>query len=103
MSKVQRKPTRTRPAQKLPRSTTYLKNEEANRLNGLRAKLVAARGNDRPDVDSTLELMYLRILGRVKNRDAVEPELNKLKTLLDQAATTMNKIMDETEGRAGSK
>lgn len=103
MSKAQRKPTKTRPSQKLPRNTAHLKSEEASRLNELRAKLVAARANERPDVDSTLELMYLRILGRVKNRGSVEAELKRLKTLLDQAATTMNKIMDETEGRVGSK
>jgi hypothetical protein len=103
LSKVQRKPTRTRPSQALPRNTAHLKKEEADRLNALRAKLVAARANDRPDVDSTLELMYLRILGRVRSRAPVEAELKKLKTLLDQAASTMNKILDETEGKSGSK
>ena len=32
---------------------------------------MASRGKSRPDVQSTLELMYLRILGRVKDRPSL--------------------------------
>jgi len=102
MAKAQRKsaaPSAVQP----PKAPVHLKKEELQRLGELRTKLTAGRGNYRPDVESTLELMYLRILGRVTNRGPVEAGLKQLKSLLDQAAAKMTEIMDATEGSSGPK
>jgi hypothetical protein len=103
MSKALRKPAAASPPQRPPRAPVHLKKEELKRLGDLRTKLTAGRGKDRPDVESTMELIYLRILGRVKNRGPVEAELKQLKSLLDQAAAKMTEIMDATEGSSGPK
>ena len=56
-----------------------LKKDEVERLDELKRKALATRKNDRPDVDSTMELMYLRMVGRVKNRGPSQAELKQLK------------------------
>jgi|ERR1035438_691553 hypothetical protein len=103
MSKTPRKPAAPSSAQRRPRAPVHLKKEELQRLGDLRTKLTAGRENYRPDVESTLELMYLRILGRVKNRGPVAAELKQLKSLLDQTAAKMTEILDATEGPSGTK
>lgn len=52
-------------------------------------------------MQSTVELMYLRILGRVKDRKPVQADLSKLESLLNQAAATMTRILDEADRQAG--
>ncbi len=103
MPKVERKPTKAQLSKRPDRHAGSLKKEEVERLNELKAKALATRKNDRPDVDSTIELMYLRILGRVKSRGPVEEELKQLKSTLDKAADLMNKIMDESEKQGRPK
>lgn len=58
---------------------------------------MASRGQSRPDVQSTLELVYLRILGQVEDRPSLAKELKELKSLLDQAASLTTEIMDKAE------
>jgi hypothetical protein len=103
LSRVQRKPTKSQISKRPDRHAGSLKKDEVERLNELKAKALATRKNDRPDVDSTIELMYLRILGRVKDRGPVEAELKQLKVALNQATSLMNKIMDEAERQRASK
>lgn len=96
MSRPQRKPTKIAPGRP-PRAPVHLKKDELKRVDDLRINIIANRGKDRPDVESTLELMYLRILGRIEDRDQVQSELKQLKGLLDETATVMTKIMDKAE------
>jgi hypothetical protein len=103
LSKPQSKSAKHALPQRATRAPVNLKKEEVQRLGELRTKMIASRAKDRPDVESTLELMYLRILGRVKNRGPAAANLKQLKSLLDQAAAMMVKIMDESEGSSGSK
>ena len=103
MSKVHRKPTKPLATQRIDRHPGHLKKPEVDKLNLLRGKLVAARGQDRPDVQSTVELMYPRILSRVKDRQGMQADLKQLESLLNQAATKMTKIMDEADKQKRSK
>jgi hypothetical protein len=103
LPRVVRKPTNSQLSKRPDRHVGSLKKDEVERLDELKTKALAARSNERPDVDSTIELMYLRILGRVKNRGPVEAELKQLKGALDKAASLMNKIMDEAEKQGTSK
>jgi hypothetical protein len=104
LSKPQRKGMKIS-AGRPPRVPVHLKKEELSRVDELRINIIANRSqSSRPDVESTLELMYLRILGRVEDRGAVQKELKQLKSLLDQAAGVMTEIMDKTDKKPrGSK
>jgi hypothetical protein len=86
-----------------PRAPVHLKKEELQRVDDLRVNIIGSRGKARPDVQSTVELMYLRILGRVNNRTQLGSELKELKQLLDKAAALMTEIMDKAEQSTGSK
>jgi len=101
LSKPQRKGMKIS-AGRPSRAPVHLKKEELSRVDELRVNIIANRGQHRPDVESTLELMYLRILGRVEDRGAVQKELKQLKSLLDQAAGVMTEIMDKTEKKPRS-
>lgn len=103
MPKVEKRPTKSQMPKRPDRHVGSLKKDEVERLNELKRKALATRKNDRPDVDSTMELMYLRMVGRVKNRGPVQAELKQLKGELEKAATLMNKIMDEAEKQGTSK
>ena len=97
MSKPQRRETKITVGGRPPRKPSHLKKEELQRVDELRVKVMAGRGQSRPDVQSTLELIYLRILGRVEDRAALAKELKQLKSLIDQASSLTTEIMDKTE------
>jgi hypothetical protein len=44
--------------------------------------------------------MYLRVLGRVKNRTAMDSDLKALKKTLDQAAAQITEILENSDGSA---
>lgn len=91
------------PVGTVPRVSPHLKKEELKRVDDLRVNIMTNRGQKTPDVQSTLELMYLRVLGQVKNRTAVDSELKALKKTLDQAATQISKILGNADDKAASK
>jgi hypothetical protein len=103
MAKVQRKPTpQTVPAVRVSKASPHLKKEELKRVDDLRVNIVGSKGKS-PDVESTLELMYLRVLGQVGNRTASESELKALKKTLDLAATQITSILKKAGGSSKSK
>ncbi len=103
MARVQRKPTQQPvPAAKVSRGSPHLKKEELKRVDDLRVNIVGSKGKS-PDVESTLELMYLRVLGQVGNRTASGSELKALKKTLDLAATQITAILKKEGGSSKSK
>jgi hypothetical protein len=88
------------PAENVPRPASHLKKEELDRVDELRINMVKSKGQTGPDVQSTLELMYLRVLGRVKNRTAMDSDLKALKKTLDQAAAQITEILENSDGSA---
>jgi hypothetical protein len=76
-----------------------LKKEELQRIDTLRLNIAKNKGQPRPDVQSTLELMYLRVLGMVNDRGPLQKDLQQLKTLLDQAAAKITEILDKVESK----
>lgn len=103
MSKPQRGRTKISVGGRPPRTPSHLKKEELKRVDELRINVMAGSGKSRPDVQSTLELMYLRILGRVEDRGALAKELKELKSLLDQTGSLMTEIMDKAENPGQKK
>jgi hypothetical protein len=85
------------------RATVHLKKEELQRVDELRVNIAARKGQSAPDVQSTLELVYLRVLGRVKNRAAMESELKALQKTLNQAASQITEILKKADELAGPK
>jgi len=75
----------------------HLKKEELARVEVLKGNIMKKRGLHNLDMESMLELIYLRILGRVKNRGPVESELKELKKLLDQASAKTTEILKKSE------
>ena len=84
-----------------PPKVMHLKEAEIERLTELRVNIAQSKTQKRPDVESTLELMYLRILCRVKNRGPMEKDLKELKRMLDKAGAKMAEILDKSEKAAG--
>lgn len=87
-------------AENVPHPATHLKKEELDRVDELRINMVKSKGQTGPDVESTLELMYLRVLGTVKNRTAHESDLKALKKTLDQATAQITAILENADGSA---
>jgi hypothetical protein len=81
----------------------HLKKEELQRVEVLKGNIMKKRGINNLDMESLLELIYLRILGRVKNRGPVESDLKELKKLLDQAAAKTTEILKKAERSDASK
>jgi hypothetical protein len=75
----------------------HLKKEELQRVEVLKGNIMKKRGIHNLDMESLLELIYLRILGRVKTKGPVENELKELKKLLDQAAAKTTEILKKSE------
>jgi hypothetical protein len=94
--KTKQQQTHTAPA--ATRAPIHLKKEELQKVDELRVNIASRKGQHTPDVQSTLDLMYLRVLGQVKNRTAMETELKALKKTLDQAATQISEILGKTAG-----
>lgn len=102
MSKPQRGRAKISAAGRPTRAPSHLNKDELKRVDELRVNIVASRGQSRPDVESTLELIYLRILGGVQDRGALAKELKELKSLLDQAGSLTTEIMDKAD-KSGQK
>ncbi len=104
MAKAPSKSAKTHPASAAPRGTVHLKQEELRRVDELRVNIVKkSKTQAKPDIESTLELMYLRVLSRVKNRGSMEKELKDLKSLLDKAGAKMTEILDKADSPTASK
>ena len=87
-----------------PRAAVHLKEEELRRVDELRVNIVKrGKTQAKPDIESTLELMYLRVLSQVKNRASMEKDLKALKTLLDETGAKMTEILEKANQSAGSK
>jgi hypothetical protein len=95
-------PTHGSPAGASPRPAVHLKKEELQRVDELRVNIATGSAQYKPDVRSTFELMYLRILGRVKNRGPLEEELKELKKMLDHAAAKMNELIEKADRQNAS-
>jgi len=111
MAKAARKPTRHSTATALtrgspvgtsPRPAVHLKKEELQKVDELRVNIAAGSAQHKPDVQSTLELMYLRVLGRIKNRGPLEEDLKELKKMLDQTAAKMNEVIEKADRQSAS-
>jgi hypothetical protein len=90
-------PTHHSPVSVSPRPPVHLKKEELQRVDELRVNIATGSAQNKPDVQSTFELMYLRVLGRVKNRGPLEADLKELKKMLDQTAAKMNEIIEKSD------
>ena len=78
------------------RQSLHLRQEEHQRVQTLKASIMKKRGVNNFDVPAVLELVYLRVLGRVESRAPVEKELKELKSLLDQAGAKTTQILEES-------
>ncbi|MGA2664233.1 MAG: hypothetical protein ABSF83_04750 [Nitrososphaerales archaeon] len=81
----------------------YLTEAERSRMKDLWVSAKKVKSEKRRDAQPTIELMYLGLLGRVKNRDAVEKELKELKKMLDASAALMIEILEKSEKQTTSK
>jgi hypothetical protein len=97
VAKAKKRATPSSKGSSASRLAVHLKKEEVQRVDDLRINIAQSKNQNRPDVQSTLELMYLRILGRVKNRGPLEKDLAELKKMLDQVGVKMTEILDKSE------
>jgi len=82
----------------------HLKEEELRRVDELRVNIVKKNKTQaKPDIESTLELMYLRVLSQVKNRGSMAKDLKDLKTLLDQTGAKITEILQKADPSISSK
>jgi hypothetical protein len=95
-------PTRGSPVGTSPRPVVHLKKEELHKVDELRVKIAAGSAQHNPDVQSTFDLMYLRVLGRIKNRGPLEKDLEELKKMLDQTAAKMSEVIDKADRQSAS-
>jgi hypothetical protein len=102
LAKPPRKSAQT-PVVGAPRAVVHLKKEELQRVEVLKGNIMKRKGINNLDLESLLELIYLRILGRVKTRGPVESELKELKKMLDQAAAKTTEILKKSERSEASK
>ena len=84
------------------RPAVHLKKEELQRVDELRVRIAAGSAQNKPDVQSTFELMYLRVLSRTKNRGPLEEDLKELKKMLDQTAAKMNEVIEKSDRQSVS-
>ena len=84
------------------RPVVHLKKEELQRVDELRVSIATGSAQNKPDVQSTFELMYLSVLGRVKNRGPLEEDLKELKKMLDQTAAKMNALIEKSDRQSTS-
>jgi hypothetical protein len=84
------------------RPAVHLKKEELQRVDELRVRIAAGSAQNKPDVQSTFELMYLRVLGRTKNRGPLEEDLKELKKMLDQTAAKMDEVIEKSDRQSTS-
>jgi len=103
LTKAARRTAHQPPASAPSRPTVYLKKEELQKVDELRVNIAAGSAQNKPDVQSTFDLMYLRVLGRIKNRGPLEEDLKQLKKMLDQAAAKMNEVIAKSEHQNASK
>ena len=85
-----------------PRPVAHLKKEELQKVDELRVSIAAGSAQNKPDVQSTFDLMYLRVLSRVKNRGPLEEDLKELKKMLDQTAAKMNQVIEKADRQSTS-
>jgi hypothetical protein len=111
LAKAARKPThhspaaapgRSSPAGTSQRPAVHLKKEELQKVDALRVNIAAGSAQHKPDVQSTFELMYLRVLSRIKNRGPLEEDLKELKKMLDHAAAKMDEVIEKADRQNAS-
>ena len=85
--------TQPRTPLKAPVVATHLTKDELLRVDLLRNNIKKTQPQKTVDVQSTFELMYLRVLSRIHKRASMEKDLKELKTLLDKSAAKVDEIL----------
>ncbi len=82
---------------------SHLTKVEKQRMTDMWLAARKVKAEKRRDAQPTFELLYLGLLGRVKNREAVQEELKELKKLLDRSSALMLEILEKSEKKTTSR